>query len=172
MADYDMETTLCRECGTDTSINGFVNRVSGDIDIETESGTFLSLDLYVCGVCISTWEARDYYEKDNEGNLILVWCDAENDSFHKGNRHNIYNYHPAEIDETKWERQDYWDTAPCDEEETATMKWWIPEVDSMFPDAKKFRVLINGGENGRLDAMDMRDLLALIKNYRYVENKQ
>jgi len=46
---------------------------------------------------------------------------------------------------------------------------WIKDVDKRFPDAKRFRQLIHDGENGKLRAMGMRDLLALTKNYRYVK---
>ena len=59
--------SLCRECGTMTIIDGYVNRVPSDLDLETESGIALSLDLYICGPC------NDIFEGCETSQEILSW---------------------------------------------------------------------------------------------------
>ena len=62
--------SLCRECGTMSIIDGYVNRIPSDLDLETKSGIALSLDLYICGPCNDIFEgceaSQDWktYEKE------------------------------------------------------------------------------------------------------------
>ena len=62
--------SLCRECGTMSIIEGYVNRIPSDLDLETKSGIALSLDLYICGPCNDIFEgceaSQDWktYEKE------------------------------------------------------------------------------------------------------------
>ena len=108
-----IETSLCLECGTDTLVNGYVNRVSADRD---------NIDGYICGMCIVTWDLRDMW--DAEGNQ--VYCPATDEE-------------EPEIDENNYDDYEY---GHCDEAEEIHIKQWHPEVDEMFPDAPAFRKLM------------------------------
>jgi len=121
---------LCRDCGTDTSKFGFVNRVPSNVYLETKAPRRgYNVGLYFCGSC------NDMFESSYE----TLFPDEP--------PHQLSNcvFYKKQIDR------------------------WIKDVDKRFPDAKRFRQLIHDGENGRLRAMGMRDLLALTKNYRYVK---
>ena len=55
-----IETALCVECGVDTRINGYVNRVPRDTGI---------IDGYNCGCCQDTWDEA----VENADNVGVVY---------------------------------------------------------------------------------------------------
>ena len=52
----EVKTTLCLECGTDTSIEGYINRLDYDKD---------NIDGWKCGPCQNTYESLCVYNYDS-----------------------------------------------------------------------------------------------------------
>ena len=105
-----VETSLCLECGVDTMILGYVNRVSADRD---------NIDGWICGMCISTWDLRDMWDADGK----QIYCPAKDED-------------EPEINEDTYDDYEY---GHCDEAEEIHIKQWHPEVDKQFPKAPQFR---------------------------------
>ena len=109
-----LDSTRCIECGVDTQVMGFVNRVP-------YSGTD-GLEAYVCGPCVSVWEERDIWR-----GAELIYCPMGDDD-----RPDIDWDNRDEVDGNVYELE-------CDEYEKTHREQWFPEVDAKFPDAPAFR---------------------------------
>ena len=130
-----IDTSLCLECGANTTSMGFVNRVSASRD---------QIDGYICGGCISTWDLRDMW--DAEG--TQVYCPAKDEE-------------EPEIHEDNYDDYEY---GHCDEAEEIWIKQWHPEVDASFPDAPKFRYLMQN--EGQWTESQVKEVQTLIDNYK------
>jgi hypothetical protein len=120
---------------------GFVNRISAGRD---------QIDGYICGSCISTWELRDIYKDGKQ-----IFCPAKDD---------FENYFDPDIDDNRY------NTEFCDEAEEIHIKQWHPEVDASFPDAPRFRDLMQ--DEGQWTDAQIKEVQALIDNYKIRHKNQ
>ena len=134
-----IDTSLCLECGTNSASMGFVNRIGAGRD---------QIDGWICGMCISTWDLRDMWDSDGK----QIYCPAKDDD-------------EPEID---WDihDEDEYEYGHCDEAEEIHIKMWHPEVDEVFPDAPKFRDMMQ--TEGQWTDAQMKDIQKLIDNYKVV----
>ena len=140
-----IETALCTDCGVDTRIDGFVNRVPRDTGM---------IDGYVCGSCNDAYEdAQVWY--DNSGRI--VGRGEENDPRFDDEGEEVENSHEFErsLDDAMYNKYEAQRHA---------------EVDAMFPDAPKFREWISIDMNEKLSDVQVKQIQELVDNYRYNED--
>ena len=138
-----IDTELCLECGVNTNIDGYVNRIPRDREI---------IDGYNCGRCQETWDdAVIWY--DNNGNIVGRGEDEDPRFDEEGEE--------VENGDLLYER------GTDDEMEAKYEKKRWAEVDAMFPDAPAFREWCEKDTNGTLTKEDQEQVQALVKNYRF-----
>ena len=141
-----MDISICRECGVDTNIEGWVNRVS-------HGGT--SINCYTCGPCMDNLDgveeqANEYFEN----NAQKYGLDPESEDFiwdAKNLPDNVY-------------QSMYWDIFDANYETYIIER--RTEVDTKYPDAKAIREAIQIIEDGesatdRTEALNLLDKLAM-----------
>ena len=143
-----IETTICKECGSDTNIDGRVDRLGFGGNV---------LDTWLCGRCHDMWnDAVIWYDKDGK---IIGRGDDEDHRFDEEGEE-LENSH-------EFERS----TDDKMEEKFQKERW--AEVDLMFPDAPLFRKLagIVEDEQHLYKNEDfikiVQELQTLVDSYRY-----
>ena len=138
-----IETELCVECGTDTRIDGYINRVSRDTGI---------IDGYNCGRCSEAYEdAQVWY--DIKAGKIVGRGEDEDPRF--------------DSDGEEIKDADNFERSSDDEMYEKYEKERHAEVDAMFPDAPAFREWCQRDTNENLTDEDQKQVQTLVKNYRH-----
>ena len=143
-----IETTICKECGSDTEIDRRIDRLGFDGNV---------LDTWLCGICHDIWNnAVIWYDKD--GKIIGRGDDEDPRWDDRGEElENSYEFNRGHDDEM---------------EAKFKKKRWA-EVDLMFPDAPRFRKLASIVEDEqqlytKADFLKLvQELQTLVGNYRY-----
>ena len=137
-----INTELCVECGTNTRVDGYVNRVPRDTGI---------IDGYNCGRCEEAYEdAQIWYDKAGK----IVGRGEDEDPRFDAEGEELANSDDFErsIDDKMYEKY---------EKERHT------EIDAMFPDAPAFREWCQKDTNENLSDEDQKQVQTLVKNYRH-----
>jgi hypothetical protein len=174
-----INTTLCLECGTDTAVNGYVNRVPA---------SKTNIDGYICGTCDSRYdECLEYYvsaspEKASEvlNGLMSIVQDNEDDlnnisisflmEYINSGRFAVIAKAWEGDDDPRFdedgEEVDNFDDimSETNDEQMEMMETsWFAEIDLMFPQAPVFRELMNDEEDWTTE--DKQGVEELITHY-------
>ena len=145
--DQTIEMTICKECGTDTEIDGKVDRLSYGGNV---------IDSWICGRCHEMW------------NDTVVWYDKDGKVVGRGDEEA-----PRFDDEGEEVKDSHlFERSTDDKMEENYFAKRLPEIDAKFPDAPRFRELCVIIEDQDVHAPNefenaVDELRALVENYRH-----
>ena len=145
-----INTELCVECGTDTRVDGYVNRVARDTGV---------IDGYNCGRCEEAYEDAQVWYDIKAGKIVGRGEDEDPRFDAEGEELKNSDNFERSLDDTLYEKY---------EKERHT------EIDAMFPDAPAFREWCQRDTNESLSDEDQKQIRALVDSYRcfYQHNKE